>query len=155
MIHCHSFFFFNDTATTEIYTLSYTTLFRSQISLWAPVESFEHAVHAVDFGGLVGVHVGGEPVHDLLFAPALRAEQLVHHGDGTLVVLDHELEEQPVELGTPRAVELRQLVEGQHAGHHRRLHARHRVVSGVRLGHGFMPVPEPAPHEDDLVALAY
>src|SRR5450830_1965846 len=26
---CRSFFFFNDTATTEIYTLSYTTLFRS------------------------------------------------------------------------------------------------------------------------------
>src|SRR5436305_13105069 len=26
-----SFFFFNDTATTEIYTLSYTTLFRSCI----------------------------------------------------------------------------------------------------------------------------
>src|SRR5258707_7619960 len=26
---CSSFFFFNDTATTEIYTLSYTTLFRS------------------------------------------------------------------------------------------------------------------------------
>src|SRR5256885_8803501 len=26
-----SVFFFNDTATTEIYTLSYTTLFRSQI----------------------------------------------------------------------------------------------------------------------------
>src|SRR2546426_9290736 len=25
------FFFFNDTATTEIYTLSYTTLFRSQV----------------------------------------------------------------------------------------------------------------------------
>src|SRR5256885_10791330 len=25
-----SFFFFNDTATTEIYTLSYTTLFRSE-----------------------------------------------------------------------------------------------------------------------------
>src|SRR5438034_9425941 len=26
----YHFFFFNDTATTEIYTLSYTTLFRSQ-----------------------------------------------------------------------------------------------------------------------------
>src|SRR2546422_6367823 len=26
------FFFFNDTATTEIYTLSYTTLFRSQLA---------------------------------------------------------------------------------------------------------------------------
>src|SRR2546427_3363326 len=32
-MHIHSlffFFFFNDTATTEIYTLSYTTLFRSR-----------------------------------------------------------------------------------------------------------------------------
>src|SRR2546425_5704068 len=28
-ISLHNFFFFNDTATTEIYTLSYTTLFRS------------------------------------------------------------------------------------------------------------------------------
>src|SRR5947208_13344671 len=28
-ISIYSFFFFNDTATTEIYTLSYTTLFRS------------------------------------------------------------------------------------------------------------------------------
>src|SRR5438105_13349253 len=32
------FFFFNDTATTEIYTLPYTTLFRSHssIHLWRP-----------------------------------------------------------------------------------------------------------------------
>src|SRR5438445_13690786 len=28
------FFFFNDTATTEIYTLSYTTLFRSTSRYW-------------------------------------------------------------------------------------------------------------------------
>src|SRR2546430_9102642 len=35
-----SFFFFNDTATTEIYTLSYTTLFRSH----------QDAIH------LVGLH---------------------------------------------------------------------------------------------------
>src|SRR5580765_3979759 len=28
------FFFFNDTATTEIYTLSYTTLFRSRAARW-------------------------------------------------------------------------------------------------------------------------
>src|SRR3989442_6024549 len=28
-MQCLHFFFFNDTATTEIYTLSYTTLFRS------------------------------------------------------------------------------------------------------------------------------
>src|SRR3712207_8613472 len=30
------FFFFNDTATTEIYTLSYTTLFRSVIAFVQP-----------------------------------------------------------------------------------------------------------------------
>src|SRR5438034_3712099 len=30
---CASFFFFNDTATTEIYTLSYTTLFRSDVKI--------------------------------------------------------------------------------------------------------------------------
>src|SRR5438309_10122393 len=29
LLHFYSFFFFNDTATPEIYTLSYTTLFRS------------------------------------------------------------------------------------------------------------------------------
>src|SRR6267142_6263410 len=29
LLHIIFFFFFNDTATTEIYTLSYTTLFRS------------------------------------------------------------------------------------------------------------------------------
>src|SRR5438067_8733275 len=32
-LHVYSFFFFNDTATTEIYTLSHTTLFRSMLSL--------------------------------------------------------------------------------------------------------------------------
>src|SRR2546430_4428300 len=36
-----SFFFFNDTATTEIYTLSYTTLFRSLG--FAPAERLEEA----------------------------------------------------------------------------------------------------------------
>src|SRR5438309_6114115 len=34
MLFCFScFFFFNDTATTEIYTLPYTTLFRSLLAL--------------------------------------------------------------------------------------------------------------------------
>src|SRR5256885_16964099 len=30
LLSCSTFFFFNDTATTEIYTFPYTTLFRSQ-----------------------------------------------------------------------------------------------------------------------------
>src|SRR5439155_21582848 len=34
-------FFFNDTATTEIYTLSYTTLFRSGLQFYARSENVE------------------------------------------------------------------------------------------------------------------
>src|SRR5215813_10629419 len=36
---CYFFFFFNDTATTEIYTLSHTTLFRS-------LQLVHHGLHA-------------------------------------------------------------------------------------------------------------
>src|SRR5256885_10925849 len=35
------FFFFNDTATTEIYTLSHTTLFRSQLDLARAIASLD------------------------------------------------------------------------------------------------------------------
>src|SRR5256885_15937152 len=45
------FFFFNDTATTEIYTLSYTTLFRSVVS---PCD----LVGAAGLGGLFQVALG-------------------------------------------------------------------------------------------------
>src|SRR3712207_7874734 len=47
------FFFFNDTATTEIYTFPYTTLFRSYTLLVAleeieaPVEEIVHTLEAV------------------------------------------------------------------------------------------------------------
>src|SRR5476649_2477505 len=42
------FFFFNDTATTEIYTLSYTTLFRSNPAYTAPVDlAFAAAISKV------------------------------------------------------------------------------------------------------------
>ena len=72
------------------------------------------------------------------------------------MVPDHERQGQAVELGTPRPIQLRELLSGQHSGHqHGRIHARHRVVSGVRLRNGLMPLPEPALHEGDLVALAY
>jgi len=48
----------------------------------------------------------------------------------------NERQEQPVELLSPRAVELRQLVRGQHPGiHGRRIHLRHHGVGGA-LGSG-------------------
>ena len=47
------------------------------------------------------------------------------HRDGALVVLDHEGEEQPVELGAARGVELLHLLVGEHARHeHRRAACR-------------------------------
>src|SRR5437773_7186252 len=58
------FFFFNDTATTEIYTLSYTTLFRS-----------------VRRGGKLTIRVRGQPVGSVdvvrtdMVAPADRSEE--------------------------------------------------------------------------------
>src|SRR5215471_5266280 len=85
----------------------------------------QHALHAIDLGRLVGVHVGREPEDHLLF-PRSRAEQLIDHRDGAAVVLDHELQEEPVEVGPPRLVQLRQLLRGQHPRHdHRRVHAAH------------------------------
>src|SRR2546426_8013162 len=56
----------------------YTTLFRS------------HPAHAVDLGGLVGVHVGGEPEHRAVLGRARRAQQLTHHGDRAPVVLNQD-----------------------------------------------------------------
>src|SRR2546422_8452766 len=51
------FFFFNDTATTEIYTLSYTTLFRSR-----PVRG--HRVLAHDGPQGDDLRVGAKVAHD-------------------------------------------------------------------------------------------
>src|SRR5207245_1693032 len=87
-------------------------------SWWIPVrgmeeEWHEHLLHALDFGSLVGVHPGSEPVHGLLL-PRARTEQPIHHRDRALVVLDHEREEQAVELGPARAVEPGQLLGAQH-----------------------------------------
>src|SRR5688572_31595967 len=42
-VYLFIFFFFNDTATTEIYTLSYTTLFRSNLGAPTAVLSFVDA----------------------------------------------------------------------------------------------------------------
>src|SRR2546421_9591871 len=39
------FFFFNDTATTEIYTLSHTTLFRSLLPSWGAVDAHDFDFH--------------------------------------------------------------------------------------------------------------
>src|SRR5258708_21254555 len=59
------FFFFNDTATTEIYTLSYTTLFRSRLAQEA-------------FARLLQLRQEGKVAAELMQMGTL--EQLLEHG---------------------------------------------------------------------------
>src|SRR5207249_12269594 len=70
-------------------------------------EGGEDSLHPLDFGDLIGVDVRGQPEDGLFFPPTLRAEELIDHGDGALVVLDHEPQELPVELRPPGGVPLR------------------------------------------------
>src|SRR5205823_466123 len=58
----------------------------------------EHALHALDLRGLIGEYIGGEAEHRFFLSRAARGKQLIHHGDGALVMPDHVLQEQPVEL---------------------------------------------------------
>src|SRR2546421_8758538 len=52
LYECYMFFFFNDTATTEIYTFPYTTLFRSSCRLYVGVdEQYETRIRQRGAGG--------------------------------------------------------------------------------------------------------
>src|SRR5438445_12738979 len=84
------------------------------VSLTGPLEEQrgEHLLHASDFGGLIGIHIGGESEDALLLSRALT-EELVHHGDRASALLDHECQARPVVLRPPRAGELRQLLAPQ------------------------------------------
>src|SRR2546425_11196152 len=57
------FFFFNDTATTEIYTLPYTTLFRSYRHVASHWIEMQQALVAMIIGGVLEFH------------PRLRSEE--------------------------------------------------------------------------------
>src|SRR5918992_5557410 len=65
----------------------------------AELERGEHLLHPLDLGRLIDVDVGGELEHGLVLPGAIRAEQVLDHRDGARVVLDHEGQEQLVELG--------------------------------------------------------
>src|SRR4026209_1398744 len=53
------------------------------------LEPLEHALHSGNFRSLVHAHVVGQLGSGLFPSRALGAEELIHHGDGTLVVLNH------------------------------------------------------------------
>jgi len=114
-------------------------------------------MHPIDLGDLIDVDVGRELEDGVVLRGSLRAEQLFHHRDRAFVMLNHEREKKPVELDASRAVELRQLLGGQHSRHEHRsriVHAGHRVVPHVRVRDRLPSLSKPALHERDLVTLA-
>src|SRR5688500_14828599 len=70
----------------------------------------QHPLHPGDLRPLVDLYVRCEPEHRLVLARTLGAEQGVDHADGAAMMLDHEGQEEPVELRTPRRVELHHLL---------------------------------------------
>ena len=123
-------------------------------------EGGQHLLHAVDLGGLVGVDVGGEPERALLLRrrPARRTASFTIV-IAPLVVLDHEGQEQPVELRAPRAASSCASCSSASACRASASRDPCPVMSWpacVRraLRHRLVPVGEPALHEVDLVALA-
>src|SRR6185436_17828310 len=57
-------------------------------------ECDEHFFHPGDLGGLIDVDIRGELEHQLVHPGAVGTEQLLHHGHGAAVMLDHEGEKQ-------------------------------------------------------------
>jgi hypothetical protein len=89
-------------------------------------QSVEQSCHAVDLGRLVGLDVRDHPEDRVVLNRSFVVHPLLNHRDRALVVLDHEGQEQAVELGAAGSVELRQLLVGQHAGPESRvLHGGH------------------------------
>src|SRR3712207_8042080 len=88
------FFFFNDTATTEIYTLSYTTLFRSLVDL---VEDDDGVVEREPQDGQEADHGGRRHLEADQRVDAGRHDDVVHqrgHGaDGHLRLEPHRQEQ--------------------------------------------------------------
>src|SRR5580765_1526585 len=58
----------------------------------------QHQAHAFNFRILIRVHIRGEAKDIELLASARTGKKLIDHRERTLVVLDHEGQEEPVEV---------------------------------------------------------
>src|SRR6185437_10914557 len=77
----------------------------------------EHLLHSCDFRSLVDVRIRGELEHYFVLACAVGIEQLLHHRDRSLMMLDHVPEKQEVKVATVCSVEFLELGVGEHARH--------------------------------------
>jgi hypothetical protein len=106
---------------------------------------------------VVGADVRRKAEDVKLLSGALCAEELVDHGQCALVMLDHEGQEQAVELRAARAIQLGHLLGGEHAGHevaHGHPGHGHRVLHLCgRIRRWQLSLGQPPLHEGDLIAL--
>jgi hypothetical protein len=103
----------------------------------------QHAAHRADLGRLHRLHVVGEHRHVDILTGAWGVEEVAHHLERSFMVLNHELQEQAIEIRALRRAELRQLLRGEHAWH---AHLPPRGGVGRELTIG----PQPLLHEPDL-----
>ena len=109
----------------------------------------EHGVHPIDLHALVGLYVGREREELRVLCRAALIEKVLDHRQGAAVVLDHELEEEPVERYPFGRGELVHLFRGEHARHR---HPAGRMVR-IRRGHRLSALAQPLLHHADLVLL--
>src|SRR6266849_4955204 len=57
----------------------------------------EHSSHDVNLRALCVIHIGGEVEQDGILAGSRRVEQILHHHQGTRVVLNHAGQKQAIE----------------------------------------------------------
>ena len=89
----------------------------------------------------------GKGVDRRLLAGARVCEQLIHHDQGTSVMLDHAFEKEPVEFAPGGRLEASHLLCVEHARHH------HSPSPFLGRGHARTASLKPPFHHADLVLL--
>src|SRR3954464_9651556 len=118
--------------------------------------TLQHVPHHINLHRLVRLHVIGELEHRFVLCRPIGLEQHVDHVDRPLVMPNHPLEEQTIELCAARAIERGHLFVRQHPGHeHLVLHPvhLHLVFRRRRVGHRQAAFRHPLLHQRDLIAL--
>ena len=97
----------------------------------------QHGLHDPDFGPLAAVYVRRETKYFGVLARARSVEQVLHHDQGAVVVLNHPGQKESIELFTFCFFESVHLLRREHAGHqHLMLGHLHRLIHAGHVRHG-------------------
>src|SRR5437867_4312640 len=117
----------------------------------------KHPAHDFDLDGLIGEDIRSKLINRVVLRSAVSLEEIVHHVDRTLVVLDHPEQEQPVEFPTSGLVQFGHFLVAEHSRHqHVMFNAVHFHLHpcGRCVGHGEAAVTQPLLHRSNFVSLA-